>query len=473
MDHHPIPPVWKQVLHLAWPVLAQQALLFCVGVYDRYLVGNNPPGDPSQHVAFQAAQTNAQYLAWFISSYTVIVSVGSTALVARFTGAREHESANTAMHQSILLAIILGTAGSVAGLLCVGPIIHHLLGLEGAAGGFAIDFLRPLLGMLVFQVLEAAGVACLVGAGDTRTGPLVSTLVALINFPLAWGLMHGVGPIPKMGFIGVAIGTSFSHMIGSIVVLAVLARGRYGLKFRFSDLVPSWSWMYRLLRVSVPAAIDSLSVVFGQFWFLSLVNQIGDESTRNFAIAAHGHAIQWEALGYMSGYAFGIAAMSLVGRNLGAGRPDRAAKCGWTALALGGGWMCIMGAFFFTLAPEMFRLFSPGDYQRPVIELGVPVLRLVAFAMPALACTNIFTASLRGAGDTRVPVLFTWTGFLAVRIPLAYLLTRDQLSVASVTLPSWNMGLFGAWLAMFADLYLRGGLFLIRFARGKWKATRV
>ncbi len=146
---------------------AQQALLLCVGVYDRYLVGNNPPADPNQHVAFQAAQTNAQYLAWFISSYTVVVSVGSTALVARFTGARDHQSANTALHQSILLAIILGSVGSIAGLFGAGPIIHHLLGLQGEAADFAIDFLRPLLGMLVFQVLEAAGVACLIGAGDT------------------------------------------------------------------------------------------------------------------------------------------------------------------------------------------------------------------------------------------------------------------------------------------------------------------
>ncbi len=470
---HPPPPVWKQLLHLAWPVLAQQALLFTVGVYDRYLVGNNPPDDPTQHVAFQAAQTNAHYLAWFISSYTVIVSVGSTALVARFTGARDHQSANTSLHQSILLAVILGTLGSIGGLLSAGTVVRHFLGLEGDAAPVAIQFLRPLLGLLVFQVLEQAGVACLIGAGDTRTGPLVSALVALINFPLAWGLLHGYGPIPKLGFTGVAYGTALSHMIGSFVVLAVLARGRYGLKLRFSQLIPSWAWMYRLLRISVPAAVDSLSVVAGQFWFLSLVNQIGDGSTRNFAIAAHGQAIQWEALGYLSGLAFGIAAMSLVGRNLGAGRPDRAAKCGWTALAIGGGWMCVMGALFFALAPLMLGLFSPGEHQRPVIEMGVPVLRLVAFAMPAVASTIILTAALRGAGDTRVPVLFTWAGFLAVRIPLAYLLTRDQLDLRFVTVPCWNLGLFGAWLAMFADLYLRGALFLARFARGKWKLTRV
>jgi putative MATE family efflux protein len=470
---HPPPPVWKQLLHLAWPVLAQQALLFAVSAYDSYLVGNNPPADPSKHIAFQAAQTNAHYLAWFISSYTVIVSVGSTALVARFTGARDHQSANTSLHQSVLLAIILGTLGSLCGLLSVRMVVRDLLGLGGEAAPAAIQFLRPLVGLLVFQVLEQAGVACLIGAGDTRTGPLVSAFVALINIPLAWCLLHGYGPIPQLGFTGVAYGTALSHMIGSVIVVGVLLRGRYGLKLHVSRLIPSWAWMYRLLRISVPAAVDSLSVVAGQFWFLSLVNQIGNESTRNFAIAAHGQAIRWEALGYLSGQAFGVAAMSLVGRNLGAGRPDRAARCGWLGLAIGGGWMCAMGAVFFALAPLMLSLFSPDEHQRRIVELGVPVLRLVAFAMPAVASTIILTAALRGAGDTRVPVLFTWVGFLAVRIPLAYLLTRDRLDLGFATISGWNQGLFGAWLAMFADLYLRGTLFAIRFARGKWKLTRV
>jgi Na+-driven multidrug efflux pump len=75
----------------------------------------------------------------------------------------------------------------------------------------------------------------------------------------------------------------------------------------------------------------------------------------------------------------------------------------------------------------------------------------------------VFTSALRGAGDTRVPVLFTWVGFLAFRIPLAYLLTG----------PMFHLGLLGAWIAMTADLYVRGAFFLWRFAGGRWKLARV
>jgi Na+-driven multidrug efflux pump len=223
------------------------------------------------------------------------------------------------------------------------------------------------------------------------------------------------------------------------------------------------------LRVSVPAGIDSLSLVVGQFWFLSIVNALGE-----VAGSAHGIALRWEALGYLSGAAFGTAAMTLIGQNLGARRPEQAAKSGWVAFGLGCGVMCAMGAVFFTLAPQMFGLFCPDLEQRPVVEAGVPVLRLVAFGMPPLAACMVFMYALRGAGDTRVPVLFTWIGFLAVRIPLAYWFSQREIHLGSwVSFAGLDLGLFGAWMAMLADLIVRGVFFLNRFASGKWQMVRV
>jgi Na+-driven multidrug efflux pump len=90
------------------------------------------------------------------------------------------------------------------------------------------------------------------------------------------------------------------------------------------------------------------------------------------------------------------------------------------------------------------------------------------------ACYIIFTGALRGAGDTRVPVLFTWIGFLGVRIPLAYALTQAHLDLGPLGVwPGADLGLFGAWLAMFADLLVRGGFFLVRFRGGRWQHIEV
>lgn len=495
-------PSWRLVVFLAWPVLAQQGLVFIVHQSDRFLAGHllaagpreqaalvgqlvaaasaQTPGDlvarvamlesawyanrqaGARQISFQAAQTTANYIAWFISSYTILVSVGSTALVARAVGARDQPLAVEFTHQSFLLAAVLGLLASGLGLAGGAQLLVDLLQLRGEAGQLAAAYLVPLFGLLAFQVLESAGIACLVGAGDTRTGLWVMMGVALVNLPLAWSFCLGLGPFPELGFVGIAWGTALSHVLGGLAVLIVLLRGRYGLRLGLTHFRPRWDLMRRLLHISVPAGLDSLSVIVGQFWFLSIVNQLGPT-----AASAHGIAIGWEALGYLSGAAFGTAAMTMVGQNLGAGRPAQASRSGWLAFGLGCGVMSFMGALFFTFAPEMFAFFCPHPSQRPIIDAGVPVLRLVAFAMPPLAATIVFTSALRGAGDTRVPVLFTWTGFFLVRIPLAYLLALDTLHLGPFgSFSGYGLGLFGAWLAMFADLLVRGIFFIYRFSRG-------
>jgi len=257
-----------------------------------------------------------------------------------------------------------------------------------------------------------------------------------------------------------------SHTLGAIAVLTVLSRGQSGLKLTPALFRPRLDLIWRLLRISVPAGFDGMLVVVGQLWFLGIVTTLGVEP-----LAAHGIALRWEALGYLSGAAFGTAAMTLVGQNLGARRYDQAAKAGWLAFGLGCGIMSIMGAVFLILAPQMFQLFCPKPEQAPIIDLGIPALRLVAFGMPPLASTIVFTFALRGAGDTRVPVLITWLGFLGVRIPLTYWLRQPLVDLGPFG--TWHGGLFGAWLAMFADLYVRGGLIFWRFASGRWKRVRV
>jgi putative MATE family efflux protein len=461
-------PIWRLVLVLAVPALAQQMLVLAVSLCDRWLAGHAHALNPDEQIALQAAQTTANYLAWFISSYTVLVSVGSTALVAHAIGAGNRRLAIHVTNQSLLLGVVLGLGGSLVALLTL-PSLVELLQLHGETARFAIAYLQPLFALLVFQVIEAAGIACLVGAGDTMTGLCVRAGVAVFNVPLAWGFFHGFGPVPAFGFVGIALGTAVSNVLGATAVTAVLLRGRAGLRLDWRQLWPDLSMIRRLLRISVPAGVDSLSVAVGQLWFLSIINHLSDA-----AKAAHGIALQWEALGYLSGGAFGTAAMTLVGQHLGAKNPRRAARSGWTALALGGTLMTFMGGVFFVLAAPMFRLFCPDEGQIPIINEGVRVLQLIAFAMPPLASCIIFTFALRGAGDTRLPVLFTWFGFFALRIPFAYLLTRAEIDLGPLgAYRGYDLGLFGAWLAMFADLLVRGVFFLVRFAGGGWRHLRV
>lgn len=444
----------RQVFWLAAPVLVEQSLLYLVFLSDTALTGRYLS---QEHLA---AVTVSSYLLWFLASLWTVVSVGATALVARMVGQRDRAGAAAVCQQAIAMALFVGTAMYVAGWTLT-PWIVRVMNLHGPAAELAAEFFRIVLFVTPMLASTAVGVACLRGAGDTWTGMWVMALVNAVNIGLSWSLIRGFGPFPALGFRGIAIGTACGEAIGGLIVLGVLARGRSGLKLEAAGMVPRWSAIHRILRISIPAAGESLSNSLFQLWFLGLINRLGTTAT-----AAHGVAIRCESISFLAVAAFGVAASTLTGQYLGAGRPDLARRAAATAWGIGGLVLTALGLLLYTQANPLIRLFI-GDRQYEVLVQGVPVLRIVAFAMPALATIGVLAGALRGAGDTRWPWLFVLLGYLLVRIPLTYYLTTPAEEGGA------GLGLPGAWLAMLADLCFRACLLTGRFLHGGWQATRV
>jgi putative MATE family efflux protein len=454
--------IGRQVLWLAAPVLVEQSLLYLVGLSDTIVTGRYLA---AEHLA---AVTVSTYLLWFLGSLLTIVSVGATALVARFSGANQPESAARIAQQAIAMALIVGVVTAVVGWLGA-PGVVRILNLEGASAAAAVRFLRIVLAVTPLLACTTAGVACLRGVGDTRTGMWVMMSVNAINVGLCWPLVRGLGPLPSLGLDGVAVGTASGEAVGGLIVLGILARGRSGLRIGLPGLVPAWDDIRRILRISLPAAGESLSNIFCQLWFLGLINRLGPVAT-----AAHGVAIRCEAIAFLTVSAFSVAAITLNGQYLGAGRDDLAARAASTAWGLGVAVLSTLGVLIYVEAAPMFELFVAGR-QPGVVALGVPVLRVVAFAMPALATINVVNGALRGAGDTRWPWAIVLFGYLAVRLPLTYLLATPSPGDGPAWAPglAWGWGLYGAWIAMFADLNVRGALIALRFLHGGWRRSRV
>ena len=441
-----------QVLWLATPVLIEQALLYLVGLSDTVLAARY------LREGQLAAITNATYLLWFLGSLMTVVSVGATALVARLTGANDPREANRVAQQAVSLAFVLGVGVLIGGELAVDGLTRAMR-LEGDVARDVAFFLRMFLLTIPLGAIMTAGIACLHGVGDTRTGMWVMVLVNAVNVGLAWPLVGGIpGVLPAWGYPGVVAGTAVSEAVGGLAILAVLSRGRSGLRLGRAGARLDPAACRRILRISLPASGESLTTIFCQLWFLSLINELGAT-----AAAAHGVAIKCEALAFLTATAFSIAARTLVGQYLGAGRPDDAARAGRAAWGAGVAALVVIGGFLFVAAPGLLGLITWGR-QPAVVAAGAPVLRIVAFALPFLATMNILTGALQGAGDTRWPWVIVLIGYFGLRIPLTY----------ALTLPDWYpMGLVGAWLAMFADLALRGVLMAARFLHGGWKHARV
>src|SRR5438067_7867057 len=132
-----IPRLARRVFGLAWPVLALQLLVMTVDLSDRFLVGHVPGAGADVARSMLAAQGTAHYIAWFISSYTVLVTVGATAVVAWCVGAGDRGTAVRATHQALILAALVGTAGAAVGLLCAGRLVAAR-GLEGRSAEYAV-----------------------------------------------------------------------------------------------------------------------------------------------------------------------------------------------------------------------------------------------------------------------------------------------------------------------------------------------
>ncbi len=437
------------LLRLVWPVLVEQVLIMLVGFSDTLLAGHYLT---AQHLA---AMTVIAYALGLFTNLFSLVSIGALAMTARFVGAGDWPMANRVTNQSFLIGGLLALVFTTCGLL-LGDRLAAWLQLEGEPATLATRYLQFLLPMLPFMMLEQVGTGCLRGAGDMVTGLVTMVLVNVVNITVAWSLLLGAGRLPQMGWDARPIGTACGHFVGGCVPFVLLLRGRAGLRVGRWTLRPQWDLMRRILRIGVPGGIDVLSIVVCQFAFISIVDRLGPVAT-----AAHGVAIRIESLAYLPGFAFQVASATLVGQYLGARDEVRATRVVATACATGGSLLIVAGLVLYFGSQELVHLFLSAD-QREVAAVAPSLLRIVSLAMPPLALTQVLTGSLRGAGDTRWPLAFTFIGFLGVRIPAAWLMAH-----------TWGWGVQGAWYAMVVDMYVRWALISFRFLHGGWKRVEV
>jgi putative MATE family efflux protein len=274
-------------------------------------------------------------------------------------------------------------------------------------------------------------------------------------------LRFGFGPLPEMGAVGIPLGTLSARILGGLIVLVLLRRGRSGLRLRGRDLKYRWSSIVRLLRVGVPAGLDGMLMWTCAIIFLRIISGLAAGEAQAATVAAHFVAMRVEALSYLPAFAWATAAATIVGQSLGAGMPERAMRAGHLAALQGAGMCFVMGILYFIFAPQIYWVFNSADYAR-VAAIGVPALRIEAFFQVPLGLMIIYTFALRGAGDTKWPLLFTFIGMAVVRLPLGYL--------GGIVL---HGGLIGAWVGMFGDMTCRAILSTLRFSRGKWQRIRV
>ena len=374
------------MLRLALPVLAEQLLFAMVMLTDVWLTGRFLKEAPQL-----AAIGLIAYLLWFLNSLFDFVTIGATALTARFTGAGETKEARLATNQAILIGIVLAAVVTVCGFFIAKPAVF-LLGLENEAAEYAVRYLDFILPVVPAIMLQRVGIAALRGAGDMITAFWVMSLVNLVNILVSCVGVLGLGPFPAFGWDGLAIGTAAAYVTGGILVLGLLLKGHSGLRLEIHAMRPVWTMIGRVLKIGIPGGADVISIIGCNLWFVSLINRLGNE-----AAAAHNVAIRLESLGFLPGAAFSMAATTLAGQYLGAGDAYRAGRSVLLACLTACGIMTAVGITFYFGGLQLADFFlAPEDTA--IAQLSAQLLQIAGLAMLPLAIEMVLIGALRGAG---------------------------------------------------------------------------
>ncbi|UCC62452.1 MAG: MATE family efflux transporter, partial [Anaerolineae bacterium] len=329
-----------------------------------------------------------------------------------------------------------------------------LMGAEPEALAQGATYLRVASLAFPLSALMFVGNACLRGAGNTRTTMMVMAVVNLLNIGVAWTAINGPFGLPKLGVAGSALGATVGRSVGGLLVVIILLRGRSGLKLNLRRWRPDLEIARRVLRVGLPTGGERLGMRLGMMVFMRVIAGLG-----TVAVAAHAVALRAESLSFMPGFGFAVAGTTLVGQGLGARDPGRAERSGYLTYQMALSLMAVMGLGFIFFPRPLIGLFTDDS---AVIQMAVTPLRIVGFVQPLLAAAMVFPGCLRGAGDTRFPMVVTSVTIWAIRVS------------AAAVLGLWlGLGLTGAWLGMATDLATRGIVFFLRFRGGRWKLMKV
>ena len=439
-------PIGRALGLLAIPMMLEMAMEAVFALVDIIFVSRLGT-DAIAAVGITEAMVTVLYAA------AIGLGMGVTAMVSRRIGAKDYEGAARVTGQAIwigaLLAVIIGAVGVTHAV--------DLLQLMGASDGViekGRGYTAVLLGgsasILYLFLLNAA----FRGAGDAPVALRSLALANLVNIVLDPCLIFGLGPFPELGVTGAAVATTIGRGVGVayLVYCLFVPRGRLRFGLRHASLEPAL--ILRLVSISIGGVGQFLIATASWIAIMRVVALYGSAP-----VAAYTIALRLIEFALLPAWGLGNAAATLVGQNLGAGKPERATASVWQAARYNATFMLVLGILLIIFAPLIVSFFS-GDPE--ILRYGTNCLRILGLGYPMYAVGMIIIQALNGAGDTRTPSLLNLICFWMIQIPLAYAL--------ATTVDLGPNGVF--WSIVISESILTV-LGVLVFRRGRWILQQV
>jgi putative MATE family efflux protein len=444
----------REVWALAWPSVITMLLQTFNSLMDTLFVGHLPNG-----AAALAATGVGGGVLFLLISVAMGISVGCSALVSRFKGANEMQNAVHTTGQSLMLSLLLGLTLGTCFFIGRTQLIGAMLNgdVNPAAAHLGVQFLGIVLLSTGPLFVMTALTGAFRGLGNTRTPLLISIVTVATHVTCNGLLIYGLFGLPKMGVRGAAIALSLSMWVGTVLYLIALARFTplgAALKWKHLKLRGEWAW--RILKIGLPAALQAVIRTLAMMSFTGMLARTVEGAA---GVAALQIGVRAEAIAFMPGFGYSVAASALVGQNLGAKNPDKAERVAWIATYQSVVLMSFMALVFYLAARPFAQAFTS---DTTVQSLGIDYLRINAWCEPFLGLGMVLTGALQGAGDTMRPTFITFFTMWIVRLPIAWWLMFGL-----------HLNTHGAWLSMTFTTVIGGLMTVALFRTGKWKRTKV
>ncbi len=440
---------WAAIWHMSWPLVVQMSAIAIASFADVWVAGKL--GSDTQAAIGLCGQ-----IWFFMLLVTIALSAGSTAIVSRYWGAGDVKTTIEASRQSILFAILFGTISGALGMFCGKPLLHAV-GASPAVEQLGWDYLKvDMFSQLPFTVIWVAH-SIFRAMGNARVPMMIWCMMTCLIFTLDFALC--IHPF-HFGIAGIGAAWLIAATVGMILNIVLLKQSPLGECVNFSKMIGeglSKEWLMRLLRIGIPACIQDLAWVGGNFVLFLIFAQTKDPTSCQAAWAV-GFRLE-EIIACMPIYALSTAVANIVGQNLGAKQPDRAEKAGWQVAQVGACYSAVLGIVLFVFGGSIAAAMSSDP---KVILPTTQYLQITGVTQPLVALWLILFGAMSGAGYTKWPMWVTSTCLTLLRLPLAWALTVP-----------FGFGPAGCWMGIAFSSCVIGTLAVWRFKTGVWKYQKI
>jgi len=436
----------RAIVMLAIPMVLEMAMESLFGVVDVFWVARL-----GEDAITTVGLTES--LMTIVFAIAMGAGMAATAMVSRRIGEKTEADAQVVAVQTIALGVFLSVITAVLGFLTA-PALLRAMGATSSVVQFGSGYTRMYFAGISSLYLLFMVNAVLRGAGDAATAMRALWIANGVNILLNPCLIFGLGPFPHLGVVGSAAGTTVGRSIGVLYGVWMLSRGNGKLKVAWRTVRLDLEVMLRLVRLSLGGIFQYLVQVASWVVLVRLIASFGSA-----AVAGNTLAIRVIIFAILPSWGLSNAAATLVGQNLGAGKPDRAETAVWRTSIYNMIFLGSIGVLFLLFAESIVHLFTSDPVVAP---LAIKALRFFSCGNISYGYGMVTVQALNGAGDTRTPTLLNGIAFWGIQIPLAYVLAYHT-----------SLGLPGAWVAVVIGDSALAIMGVLWFRTGRWRGIQV